>query len=89
MLGFVETVYFVDKQNGGAALLQCDFGFVDGFADVFYAGKYGGNGQELSVETLCQNPRQGGFAYPRRPPQQHGMRFAAFQRHPQRFAGAD
>ena len=89
MLGFVEAVDFIDKQNGGSALLEGDFGFVDGFADVFHAGKYGGYGQELGVEALCENAGEGGFAHAGRPPQQHGVWLPAFHGHAQGLARAD
>ena len=77
LLRFIEAVDFIDKQNGGSALLE-----------VFHARKHGGHGQELCAEALRDNPRQRGFANTRAAPKQHGMRNAALHRHTQRFAFA-
>ena len=88
LLGFVEAVHFVHKQNGAPAALPRHFGLGDGFADVFHARKHGGNRQKLRVKPLRHNPRQRGFADARAAPQNHRMRLAARQRNGKRLASA-
>ena len=89
LLRFVETVDFIDKQYGAPALLPGQLGLHHRLADFLNAGEHRRNRQKLGVETAGDNPRQRGFADARAAPQQHRMRHAAFQRHPQRLALAD
>lgn len=89
LLGFVEAVDFVDKENGALTVLEGKPGFGDGFADVFDAGEDGGNGKELGIEALGKDVGEGGFADAGAAPKEHGVGDTAFESGAQRFAGVD
>lgn len=78
LLALVEAVHFVDEDDG--ALLRQPVarggGALNGFADVLHAAEHRADAQELRVEGIGHQARDGGLAGARRAPQDAGMRLA-------------
>ena len=75
LLGFVEAVDFVDKEDGFAADGAFLLGLRHGFADFFDAGEDGGEADVARVEGVGEEQGKGGFAAAGRPPEEHGEGF--------------
>src|SRR5690554_3635187 len=82
----VEAMHFVDEQYRTPALALCHLGRDHRLAYVLDATQYGGNRQELGVETVRHQPGQCRLADTRRAPEDHRMRPARLEGHPQRLA---
>ena len=89
LLGFVEAVDFVDKEDGFAAQAAFLLGFKDGFAHFFDAGEDGGEADEARVEGVGEEQGKGGFAAAGRAPEQHGEGFLLGDGDGERHAGAE
>src|SRR5574343_375497 len=83
---FVETVDFIDEQDGPLALRPPQFGLRDRLADFLDAGKHSQQGDELALKLRRHHPRQRRLADPRRPPEDHRMRLPGLESQAQRFA---
>jgi hypothetical protein len=67
LLGFVEAVDLVDKEDGAASVLTAQvLGGGDGLANVFDPGQHGINGNEVGAGGVGDNLGQGGFTGARR-----------------------
>ncbi len=91
LLALVEAVHLVHEDDG-APLLQPvarGGGTVDGFADVLHATQHRADAQELCVEGIGHEPRNGGLAGAWRPPEDAGMRLARLEGNAQRHARAE
>src|SRR3546814_14738672 len=86
LLRLVETVNLIDEKYGAPALPLCDLCGHDGFAYVFDAAQHSRHGQELCIEAIGHQARQGRLAHARRPPEDHGMRPSGLKGNPQRLA---
>ena len=69
-----------------ATVLQGQLSPFDGGAYVFYTRQNGGKRYEFTIEFSRHDARQCGFSTAGRTPEDHRMRFAGFERQPQRFA---
>jgi hypothetical protein len=88
LLALVETVHLVDKDDG-APLLQPVAGglrLLHRLADVLDAAEHRADGDEQGVEGVGHQPRDGGFAHARRPPEDAAVRLAGLERQAQRHA---
>ncbi|MNM87689.1 hypothetical protein D3C81_998780 [compost metagenome] len=88
LLRLVEAVYFVHEQHRATAVGETLCGGGQHLAHFRQAGEHGGNGLELGVGVLRQQQRKRGFATTRRPPQDHRMHMAGFNRAPQGRVGS-
>src|SRR3546814_14884967 len=88
LLRLVETVNLIDEKYGAPALPLCDLCGHDGFAYVFDAAQHSRHGQELCIEAIGRQARQGRLAHARRPPADHEMRPSELKGNPQRLARA-
>ncbi len=90
LLRLVEAVHFVDEENRvPAGLLQIELGAIHRFAYVLDAREHRRERDEFRVERLRHQPRERRLADAGRAPQDHRMRFARFEREPQRLARAE
>ena len=89
LLGFVEAVDFVDKEDGFATQAAFLLGLKDGFAHFFDAGEDGGEADEARVEGVGEEQGKGGFAAAGRAPEQHGEGLLLGDGDGERHAGAE
>ncbi|MOA00769.1 hypothetical protein D3C78_1201430 [compost metagenome] len=81
LLRLVEAMHFVDEQNRAAAILPgLLLGHVHRLADFLDPGQYGRDRFKVRVRDFRQQPRQGGFTHPRRPPENHRVQGTLLQR---------
>ena len=81
LLRLVETVYFIDKQNGPPAILRrLLLGNFHRLTDLLDPREHRRKGFEVGLGDFRQQPCQGGFAHPRRAPEDHRMQRALLQR---------
>ena len=67
LLGLVEAVNLVNKEDGAASVLATKFlGSSNRFPDVFHPGQYSINRNEVGAGGVGNNLGQGGFAGSRR-----------------------
>ena len=76
LLGLVEAVDLIDEQQGAPPPGPVVLGPGDGLADFLDPGEHGGKSHEIGLHGAGHEPRQGGLAHPRRPPQDEGMGLA-------------
>jgi hypothetical protein len=88
LLGFVETVDFVNEQDRVLAAGQIMLRLFDGGADILHAGQDGGQRDEFAIEGMRRQPRQRRLAHARRAPQDHRMGTAGLEDQVQRLAFA-
>ena len=90
LLALVEPVHLVDKDDGapwhqsGARRL----GVFHRFTDVLHPPENRTDGDELRIKRVRHQPRDGGLAGARRPPQDAAVRLAGLERQTQRHAFA-
>ncbi len=83
-------MHLVHEKDGVAPLLlEGEAGAVHGLADVLHPGEHGGERDELGIEGLGHEARQGGLAHPGRPPQDHGVGLAGLKGEMQGLAGTE
>ena len=88
LLGFIKPVNLVHKQQGALAAQAILRGLGDGFPNLLDPRKYRRQGHTLTAKRLRHQPCQRGFADPRWPPQNHGMRRAGLKSQAQRLTRA-
>ncbi|MNS24541.1 hypothetical protein D3C72_563900 [compost metagenome] len=89
LLGLVETMHFVDEQNGAAAVLRgLLLGDFHRLTDLLDPGQHRRDRFEVRVRDFREQSRQGGFAHARRPPENHRMQGTLLQRLAQRLAAS-
>jgi hypothetical protein len=88
LLALVEAVHLVDEDDGAPLLepVARRGGALDRFADVLHATEHRADAEELRVESIGHEPRDGGLARARRAPEDAGMRLPRFERDAQRHA---
>ncbi|MNK96088.1 hypothetical protein D3C87_1163520 [compost metagenome] len=90
LLGLVESMHFVDEQNGAAAVLRgLLFGDFHRLADLLDPGQHRRDRFEVRVRDFREQSRQGGFAHARRPPENHRMQGTLLQRLAQGLAASE
>ena len=89
LLRFVETVDFVDKQDGAPRGGAVGAGAFDGFTNILDAGKHRRQGDEIGLKSVGKQTGERGFADPGRPPENQRMRLPAGKGQRQRFAGGE
>ena len=72
LLGAVEAVDFIHKQEGGLSRMAPDPGLLEGLLEVRHAGKNGGDLLEFVARRLGEKPGDGRLAHPGRAPEDHG-----------------
>jgi hypothetical protein len=88
LLALVEAVHLVHEHDGRLALqaIARALGQRHRLADVLDPAQHRADGDELRVERIGHQPRDGGLARARRPPQDAAVRPAGFERDAQRHA---
>ena len=88
LLALVEAVDLVDEDDGAALLepVARQGRALDRVADVLHAAEHGADADELRIEGIGHQPRDGGLAGAGRPPQDAGMRLARLEGDAQRHA---
>ena len=87
LLAFVEAMHLIDKQDGAALqIIAVDGRALDGFANFLDPRQHCRQRNKIGFECRCHQTRNGGFADPWRPPQDHRMRLAAIKGNAQRHA---
>ena len=82
LLRLVEAVHFVHEQDGSGAGDKACLGFRQDHAHFRQTGQHGGDGMELGFGVLRQQQGQRGLAATGRPPEDHRMHVAGFDRTP-------
>ena len=72
LLGAIETVDFIHKQEGGLSRMAPDPGLLEGLLEVRHPGKDGGDLLKLVARRLGEEPGDGRLAHPGRAPEDHG-----------------
>ena len=88
LLSLVETMHFINEQDGLASGDSIEAGAIYRFADFLDAGQHSRNLNEIGIKMAGHQTRQRRFADAGRPPQNHRVRLAGIERQPQRSAGA-
>ncbi|EKD60334.1 MAG: hypothetical protein ACD_54C00806G0001 [uncultured bacterium] len=84
LLGLVETVDFIDEQQGSLPVLPPDFSGFEDLAQVWNAGENRGNLHESQIRFMCQQPGDRGLANAGRSPQDQRRQAVRRQHRPQR-----
>src|SRR6185437_10636629 len=87
LLGFVEAVDFINKDDGSSAILAGAFGVSHDLLDFFNACQYGGKLNEVSLGHPRNDLRQSGLARPGRPPEDQRTNIVALNLRAQGLAG--
>ncbi len=90
LLGLVETVHFIDEQDGALAVLP---GLLPGdfhrLTDFLHAGEHRRHRFEVRIRDFREQSRQRGLAHARRPPENHRMQSTLLQRFAQGLAASE
>ena len=78
LLGFVETMYFVDEKNGACLQIPVLLGTLDDGFDIFLAGSDGGDFDKVGFELMCKDAGEGSLASARWSPEDKIYRLAFF-----------
>ncbi len=62
LLGFVETVNFIDKEDGASLEVPVLAGALDDRFDIFLAGSDGGDFDKVGFELMREDASEGGLA---------------------------
>ncbi|MNK98503.1 hypothetical protein D3C87_1188680 [compost metagenome] len=90
LLGFVETVHFIDEQNRALAVLAgLLLGDFNSLTDLFDPGEHCRDRFEVRIGDFREQPRQSGFTHSGRPPEDHRMQGTLLQRLTQRLAASE
>ncbi len=89
LLGLVETVNFVDKDDGAMAGAGFLLGHGHDLLDFLDAGENGAEGDELGTRQARNEARESGLAAAGRAPEEHGAKIVIFNLHAKRFAGTE
>ena len=89
LLGFIETVNFVDEKNGASLKIPILAGALNDGFDIFFAGGHGGDFDEVGIEFVGEDAGKGGFAGTWRAPKNQVDRLAFFDDLGENFAVAD
>ncbi|MNF98103.1 hypothetical protein D3C84_809510 [compost metagenome] len=90
LLGLVEAVHFIDEQNRAPAILRgLLLGNFHRLANFLHASQYRRHRFEMRLGHFRQQPRQGGFAHPRRSPENHRMQGTLLQGFAQGLAASE
>ena len=89
LLGLVEPVDLVDEDHGAGPLDLVAPGLLHHLSQVGHPGHHRAQADEMAVQGRGHDPGQGGFAAPRRTPEDHGGKQpAGLEGPPQQAAGA-
>ncbi len=89
LLGLVEPVYLVDEQDGGPAGAAGGLCARHRLPDVLDAAQHRRDGEELRVEGLGHQAREGGLPGTGRAPEDHRVRAPCLEGDAQRLARAE
>ena len=89
LLGLVEAMHFVDKNNGPASGAPRVFGGGHHVLDLANAAEHRAEGDKFGVRAARDQARERGLAAAGRSPQNHRAEIVAFDGHAQRLAGAE
>ena len=87
LLAFIETVNFIDKQQGVAPFAALAvFRPLNNETDILYTAENGRNGLKAEITEVGQQAGEGGLTDTRRAPQDHGVELSLLNRPAERLA---